>query len=179
MKKMCFIVLLFFVLAACKSQNKYRYAQVFVPEKEQFYIVDTIQIKDPTIIRFSGVDFIMEDSLVNRKNIMKSFDDTNYYVFGEGSIYYDLGIKILTVNNEIFRICKEHLYDMIGKSKDYYLLKLYPKPNYFVLALINVEYYNRRHSSLKCHLDTDLPNSYVRIVYPAYEDSLHYRQVHY
>lgn len=173
-------ILIYSIFISCSTEKElgvYKLPQ----ENELLYLVDTIEIKDPIIIEYKGIKYIMESSVIrNSKSPFNNIIKVNLVsILGTDlGIYYDLPVSLYNKIPEILGIDYfPHFYEennlklLKDLNKEYRLYYLDPVPNTYILAIINVAYYLKKHSSIDvpCEIQTISPiNTYMRIVYPIY-----------
>ena len=172
------IVFLFALLTSCTATKPiYDTYYKGEPNYKSFYVVDTIKVENPIIIRGQGKEFVCSKSLVQSTKINKKFfNRPDVFILGDNFYcdlypqdykkytYFDDGeseghceeIKLDTLINKIIRVYK-YKTDSVR----------------FILCLINANYYNNHYNTFDapwyCIMNKDQKNSYYKIVYPLCE----------
>lgn len=172
------IVLILMIFISCSTHNEL-YVHKLPQENECIYLVDTIDIKDPIIVEYNGIKYIMESSIIQDKK--HSFDkiimDDRVFILGINlGIYYDLPVSLYPKIPELLGIDyfpnfyeENNLKLEKDNNKKWRLYYLEPIPRKYILAIINIAYYLKKHSSIDfpCKIESiSTINTYMRIVYP-------------
>jgi|GEM_PF-1187962 lipoprotein len=140
---------------------------------KNFYIVDTIDIEDPVIIRnTSGCLFICSEATINSIRIDKSFFyRPDVFILGN-NLYDDLAPSDYEqYYYPDFGNCSIVSLDTLSRDKPPIQKYKYNDDSVrFILGLINVNYHNKTHQVMDgCTFSirsNDPKNSYYKIVYP-------------
>lgn len=144
MKRFSYIAVMLLFMACISEKGMYTYLD---PEYEyddghkNCYIVDTIYIDSPIIVATKeGHDFTMSKSVFESYNGRKSFfyNNPNVYLFQT-----NVPIKNPKLKYPPLKTCYDYtLLDYITKDGvEVYTYKY--KPDYFLLLLVNGDYFNR------------------------------------
>jgi hypothetical protein len=140
-------------------------------------VVDTISIDDPVVVGFDGGDFVCSRKLLDTVKIDKKFvKRPDVFLLGDYTfgLYFDLEVveDFYKYSYPDYRNCKPELKTKFPEQK-IYLYEYKTPPAFFILGLINVNYYNRKHNFSDCDfyvIKTKDPKiSYHKIVYPLCE----------
>lgn len=164
---LCLIIFLT-VLVSC-NRNLFDTNYTGPDNYKNFYLVDTIIIKQPVIISSEkiGGRFVISKSLLAKfKDTKKFFQRPDVFLLGF-DLYFDLP------RNDYKRFhypdygnCT--LENIPYRAKDVELYKFKKTPKYFLLGLINVNYYNTKHNSEDYYpiREKGQKLNYYKIVYP-------------
>ena len=171
MNRFKYIVIIGIVLNSigCLSQS------VDEPSKMDFYIVDTIHIVKPVVFYKANQNgkFISELKTIERNkfNLNQILEEEEVYIFSN-SLFGFLSIKDFEkYNYPDFGNC-EFKDDYFKGSKGIAYRKFKKEPKSFILALINIDYYNHKTTSYgkKKSVFTKYSKSlYYKIVFPLCE----------
>jgi hypothetical protein len=173
------IVLILSIFISCSAQKEL-YTHKLPQENECIYLVDTIDFKDPIIIEYNGIRYIMESTIVKNNN-NKPFDkiikeNMVSILSTDLGIYYDLPVSLYPKISELLGIdyfpkfYEENNIKLLKEdNKNRRIYYLEPVPRKYILAIINIAYYLKKHASIDspCKIESISPiNTYMRIVYP-------------
>ena len=185
MKKISIFFVLLFGLSSCVIPKRlYDLNYKGEPNHKNFYVVDTIQIEDPVVIYFRG-RFVCSRKILNSPNLKfdkKFFKRPDVFIFSN-----NLGYDLDNIIEDYFKYpypdygnCSiEMKFQILKNDKNdknvIYLREFKNQPAYFILGLINANYYNMKHADIEggWHpiYSKDPKISYYRIVYPLCEDN--------
>ena len=141
------------------------------PNYKRFYVVDTIKIDAPIIVSFNG-RFVCSKKLLDTIKIDKKiFKRPDVFLLGEFGLYYDLDnlVDFDKYSYPDYGNCEEELKTEFSKQ-EIYLYEYKTPPIFFILGLINANYYNTKHRTIDGHWyqinSKDKKTSYYKIVYP-------------
>jgi hypothetical protein len=105
--KINIIVLILSIFISCSAQKEL-YTHKLPQENECIYLVDTIDFKDPIIIEYNGIRYIMESTIVKNNN-NKPFDkiikeNMVSILSTDLGIYYDLPVSLYPKISELLGI---------------------------------------------------------------------------
>jgi len=177
MKKYTFLLLLLFI-SSCSTHKEAIYDSRYEgePNYKSFYVVDTIQIEDPVVVCHEG-RFVCSRKLLDTVKIDKNFfERPDVFLLSQYGLYNDLDLadfdKYLDILGEE---CKTEVKTTLNtelETKYYkvYLREFKTPPAFFILGLINANYYNKNNMTIDGSsylMDTkDQKTSYYKIVYP-------------
>lgn len=156
------------ILNSCISNRYHVYQNV--PNREMCaYVLDTIYMVNPIIIEFNNLRYIVDSPIdsIPEKDIGQYLDSVQNFILGD-NIFYDfppsLYEKIQNYPDDgnckyIFSIEKKHYNIMLFKEP----------PKYFILAALNIAYYNKKYSSIDASrfIKSYSPkNTYILLAYP-------------
>lgn len=162
-----YISVIILVISSC-SPNHYDINYQGENNYKSFYIVDTIIIKNPVIIRSKkfGGTFVLERVKLNEyQNNIEFFLSPDVFILGF-DLYRDLNLEDI----------KKHNYSDYGgceireseiKIKGVEVFEYRTKP-IFILGLINTNYYHMKHNS-ESYFNIPIKHSkvtYHKLVYP-------------
>lgn len=177
--KINIIVLILSIFISCSTENKL-YVHKLPQENECIYLVDTIDFKDPIIIEYNGIRYIMESTVIknnNKKPFNKIIKENVVSILSTDlGVYYDLPVSLYPRIPELLGV--DYFPDLYhennlkllkedNKNRRFYYLE--PVPRKYILAIINIAYYLKKHASIDfpCKIESISPiNTYMRIVYP-------------
>ncbi len=171
------LMLIAAAVCSCKSAN-----YVFdtkMPERERWYLVDTIHIASPYIvIDNAGAYYVIDSCDLDTIDIAKSINDENCYLYSD-NIYRDMGRRVLELYDKkdeiLFLDYEGEGFDSIVKTYKncYRLLKFQKKPSYFMMALTSIDHFNDLHNGIDGGeaIYVNQRNLYIRVVYPVYNKS--------
>ncbi len=146
-----------------------------VPRMQWCYLVDVVKMEDPRIVEIDGVRYVMEKRDVNSyDDFRKSLKYKDHYVYSRWGITYDLDIKLRFYSWDYHCASTQDVkFVKIKQIGNCTLYKFETNPKYFQMALINITHYNKIYSCIDCgyrnYIKSDLPNTYIRILYPVFE----------
>lgn len=171
MKNVKLLFIAFILFISFNSCNKNLFDSYYKGENnyKSFYVVDSIIIDNPIIISshiFGGRFVISKSILKEFQNNRKFLLRPDVFLLGD-DLYMDL-----TKDNY-----KKYSYPDYGNCKlkkseteikDVEVYEYINKPAYFILGLINVNYYNIKHNSENYYQIRERNNkiNYYKIVYP-------------
>lgn len=167
------ILVLCFIWFSC-SKNIYDNDYKGENNYESFYVVDTIKISDPVCItssKYGGTFVVSKAILRDFNNDITFFSRPDVFLFGD-QFYRDLPLKNF----------KKYKYPDFGgcdflqsrqKTEELIVSEFQNKPRYFILCLINANYFYRKHMAFdaKTFIYPDKNNkiTFYKIVYPLCE----------
>jgi hypothetical protein len=174
-----FIVLIALCFSSCKNQKSsliqydVYYDILYKGEDnfKQFYIVDTIVIKEPIIIRsqqYGGPFIIEKEKLNNYQNSIEFLLSPDIFILGF-DLYRDLEFsdyKKISYSAKGGCVIQESEIKMNGIE-----IREYESDPKFILGLINTNYYHVKHNS-ESYFNIPIKDSkitYIKIVYPLCE----------
>ncbi len=158
------------ILNSCVS-TRYDINQNMPPKETCAFVLDTIQINNPTIIEYDNIRYVINTTNVDsipQKDIGTYLDSTFHFILGD-NIYYDLPDilynKVISYSNDV-----DCGYGIKSKRKNYNILYFKKQPKFFILVALNTAYYNKKHSSIDAlqFIRSYAPlNAYILIIYPV------------
>ncbi len=144
---------------------------------QSFFIVDTIDIADPVIVREKGTDFIISKKVLEEKpKGMKDLSRiSDVYILEYDSFFFYSFLS--SKDMQRFQAINVSFYtdteDIVIHGKMYKRFKSAKVS--FILGLVNTDFYNAmmRNACGEWFMikDKDCKNSYYRIVYPIIKDN--------
>jgi hypothetical protein len=175
MKNYIFLVLSLLIVSCGNYQyrDNYYYLEHRNDNNQCFYVVDTINIPNPILVKEKGDYFIVSRTAIEKgtKNIEKLFHETDVYIAGLEEFFF---YKYLSKESKVWSryVNKVSLYSETEQitinGKTYEKFK---SPNVsFILGLIKVNYYNTVMETIDSDWymlkNREYKNSYYRIVFP-------------
>jgi hypothetical protein len=169
MKKAICLLLLFMFVACVSHKIIYDIDYKGEPNYKSFYVVDTIKIDDPIVIEFAG-RFVCSKKILDTVKINKTFFQRPDVFILVDDLYYDLlPVDYYKYFYPDYGNCDIEFKTEISKTK-IYLYEYKIPPAFFILGLINANYYNEKHRTIDGNwyrINTpDQKISYYKIVYP-------------
>lgn len=174
--KLYSIYILSLLFASCGSYQYHDnyYALDHRNDNDQcFFVVDTINIPNPILVKEKGDYFIVSQSAIEKgtKNIEKLFHETDVYIAGleEFFFYKYLSKEVKVWSHYVNKVSLYSETEQITINGKKY--EKFKSPNVsFILALIKVNYYNAVMACMDCDWymlkNREYRNSYYRIVFP-------------
>ena len=188
MKNLIYLLILF--LFSCSSHKAtYDFYYEGQPNYKNFYVVDTIRIDDPVIVAYDG-RFVCSRKLLDTLKVDKNFfERPDVFLLGQVGLHYDLDpadfdkysypdygnckIELKTTLKTRFKtkFKKKRINIRLEfYEQQVYLYEYETPPTFFILGLINANYYNNKHAAIdgpSYLIETkDQKTSYYKIVYP-------------
>lgn len=160
-----------FVMSACKVHYRKPYPDKSILEnRNTFYIVDTIQFKDPVRIwsyKFNGFFILEREKLKTFKDDRSFFNQEDVILEGQ-DIYSDLPKFYYTENIDIGNLVESQYLRSEVKIDGLEIYEFKEKPKFFLLALISDNYYYLKYDSEHQfdYLNNNYNVVYFRICYP-------------
>ena len=172
-KKLSISVFMLLVMSSCVCY-KYRDSHYSLNPKDRgqcFFVVDTIDIEDPIVVKEKGENFIVSRSVLekNDKRISNIFREADVYIAG----FYEFNFYNFLSKRDLPRyLSKMSFYsetediNINGRS----CMKFKSSNVSFILCLINANYYNNVMAN-SCDdwymiKNREYKNTYYRIVFP-------------
>jgi hypothetical protein len=178
MKTLIFSILLIFIYS-CRVSNftNDTYFSTNNIYGKNIYLVDSIQIINPVFVIYEDKEnyfsFITDSSSIKGfSDIRNIYNNDNIYL-GSHCFWCHL-IKDSLLINKFKNINPEICYNVVELRKEggFTIFRFEKKVKYFILGLVNINYYNRTENNLdkSVFIKTNLPNStYYKIVFPVCE----------
>jgi hypothetical protein len=194
MKNLIYLLLVLVFLPSCVP-HKAIYDSYYKGEAnyKRFYVVDSIKIENPVIVWYFG-RFVCSRKLIDTVKIDENFFKRPdvFLLCDSWGLYFDLELvdydkysypaygncKIelkATLNTELktkFKIRYKKSIKRYFEEHKVYLYEYETPPAFFILGLINANYYNAKHASDEGWYPIktkDQKTSYYKIVYPLCE----------
>jgi len=163
------LILIFFVGLVSCNKNLFEINYKGANNYKNFYLVDSIVIDNPIIISSYKVGgrFVISQSLISEfVNNKGFFQRSDVFLLGD-NLYMDLvPIDYKKYSYPDDGNCK--IKKIQSNSKGVKMFKFENKPKYFILGLINVNYYNVKHNAENYYQirERNQKINYYKIVYP-------------
>jgi len=173
MRKFILLFISLCLFVSCKSiKDKVDFDYLGESNYENFYLVDTIKIVKPVLIsskKFGGKYIVSEQTLEKYDETIKFFSRSDVFIYGD-DLYRILPLKR-------YKDFKYPKYEDCDKFEFGYLInnelsvyKLKTESDYFLLGLINSNYYYQKHNgfhnNITDYIETDYKRVYYKIVFP-------------
>jgi len=170
-KNFILLVSLTWLIVGCHKRIRMYYDYNYKGESnyKNVYLVDTISINDPIIIRYNGGRFIVPNQLLNKtvKINDKFLKRPDVFILGD-NFYRDFNSKdsIKFVSYPEEGGCGTEKITSDIENVEVFRYK--SKSVKFLLELVNVNYYNKTHNGYNTFEieNNDWKNSFYKVVFP-------------